>query len=331
MDLYELLMADEPTAQARAEALGKAMGLREQAGLLGQISGDRVLGGVGGTMMQSAATGNQRLGDVLRARQAQAIEQAKLAQDAQQNAARLAAQQQQDAIENAFRARDLDLRGQQVTQDQFGFGQDATGGGFIYNKKTGQAAPLTPQGAFPGAGTGLKPQQFESDVQSFGKDVEPLAKAAPDIALLERAVASGDVAGFGPVAGRVPNLLTGEQGIANRQAAGRLMAAIIQAVSGQAASEKEVARHLEANGLGRTATDEQVRLGVEKLKAQYAGLLKQREAKYLPQVVDTYRRRGGYTSAATLSPEDQAAKAWAESHPEDPMAAEILQLLKGGQ
>lgn len=311
MDLYELLMADEPDAAARAQALGKAMGLREQAGLLGQLSGDKVLSGVGGSLMGQADSGRQRLGDVLRQRQAR-----------QQAQAQLAAQQQQNATENALKERGLGLQGQEIAlrkaaldQDAWSYGQDATGGGFMFNKKTGQTVQLAPNGAFPGHGSGLKPNQFEADVQAFGKDVEPLAKAAPDIAALKAATAADDVAGFGPVEGRLPNLVTPKEGIANRQAAGRLMAAIIQATSGQAASEKEVERLLEANGMGRAATTTQLRQGVAKLEAQYNNLLKQREAKYHPQVVQTYNERGGYTSKSAQQPTADAPPAAATPAP----------------
>jgi hypothetical protein len=45
-----------------------------------------------------------------------------------------------------------------------------------------------------------------------------------------------------------------------------------------------------------------LREGITKLQAQYQNLLKQREAKYHPQVVETYRERGGFTSQSPTAP-----------------------------
>ncbi len=298
LNLSALLGAITPGPDAQLDAMRKM-------GLLGQLSGDRVLAPVGQGLVQQATRGQdaatQRQGDALRL----ALQQRQQAAQQAHQQALLAQQQAEQAANERYRQQQLGLQGQELglkrqslDQDAWAFGQDATGGGFMYNRKTGQVVPVGAPGGRPppGQGTGLKPQQFEADVQSLGKDTEPLAKAAPDIQLLENATKPEDVAGFGPVAGRVPNLLMSDEGVKNRQAAGRLMAAIIQATSGQAASEKEVDRLLEANGMGRTATTPQLRLGISKLKAQYDNLLKQKEAKYLPQVVDTFGERGGYTS-----------------------------------
>jgi hypothetical protein len=220
---------------------------------------------------------------------ADAAAQARAAAEAQATAEYRRAQLRQQANE-------LGLRRDQMGQDAWSAVPDQSGGVVMFNKKTGETRPVQGSVRPPGAGTGLKPPQFEADVQSFGKDVEPIAKARPDVEALLGATKPDDVAGFGPVAGRVPDMLMTDEGVANRQAAGRLMASIIQATSGQAASEKEVNRLLEANGMGRTATTAMLREGIAKLEAQYQNLLKQREAKYHPQVVETYRERGGFTS-----------------------------------
>jgi hypothetical protein len=63
-DLYSMLMGDEPTAQEKALAMAQALrGQRRQAdvqqqyGLLGQLSGDKVLGGVGQSLLGAASNG----------------------------------------------------------------------------------------------------------------------------------------------------------------------------------------------------------------------------------------------------------------------------------
>jgi hypothetical protein len=63
-DLYSLVMDDEPTAQEHAAALAAAIrqqkqkaDLQQQYGLLGQFTGDRVLSGVGKSLMGAADQG----------------------------------------------------------------------------------------------------------------------------------------------------------------------------------------------------------------------------------------------------------------------------------
>jgi hypothetical protein len=282
----DFLLGGNPDPGVQAQALERLMRMR-QAGMLNQFSGDKVLAPIGQRQMTGAGQQEEAL-----------------AQAANQAAGRLFQQRQferqQKADESRLGIEKARLRIDQGKMEQDAFGAIAdpiTGEVILYNKKTGQRVSSGGTAPGPRGGTGgLKPQRFESDVQALGKDVEPLSKARGDIDALKAAAEKGDVAGFGPFAGRVPNVATSGEGLANRQAAGRLMAAIIQATSGQAASEKEVDRLLEANGMGRTATDEQLKLGIQKLDTQYKGLLGQREAKYLPQVVETYQQRGGFTS-----------------------------------
>lgn len=280
---WSLILDAEPSARARAEALRRAFEGRRGLGQIFQLSGDRVIAPVG----QGLAT---QAGDELRQLGQLGSQRAAMGHQAAQEAATQAYRQQQLDIQR----RELGLKERSLDQDAWAFGQDATGGGFMFNKKTGAVVPLNPQGSFPGAGSGLKPAQFEADVQAYGKDVEPIAKAEPDIKALESAAAKGDVAGFGPLSGRVPDFAVSDEGVANRQAAGRLMAAIIQMISGQAASEKEVARQLQARGLGQSATDAQFQIGTKALRREYDNLFRQRQAKYHPSVVQTYEARGGF-------------------------------------
>jgi hypothetical protein len=322
-DILDLFGDDPTAARAQASALVDAMKRRRAAGTLATVLGGP-FAAAGKQFSGDAESMQQGLMGAGQQRAALGVQRQRLGQDA--------AQQQAEAAHRAAQLglsrEELGLKRQAIDQDAWGYGQDATGGGILYNKKTGQSVPLSPRGSFPGAGSGLKPQQFESDVQALGKDMEPIAKVQADLATLKGATEKGDVAGFGPVAGRVPGMLTSQEAVANRQAAARIMAGIIQMTSGQAASEKEVERLLEANGMGRTATDTQLKEGVGKLDAQYQNLVKQREAKYHPTVVQTYGDRGGFTGKAEASAEDQQAKAWADANPTDPRAAKILERLK---
>lgn len=183
-------------------------------------------------------------------------------------------------------------------QDAWGYGQDASGGGVLYNKKTGQLVPLSPRGPgvqspYPGKGHDL-----EKDVQSLGKDLESVGQMRSDLATLDSFVEKGDVPGFGPVAGRVPDLMASNEAISARQSAKRIMAAYIQMRSGTAASDREVERLLAANGLGPTATPEAIKQGVNSLRAMAAETVGRIEAKYHPDVVSTYKNRGGVSKDA---------------------------------
>jgi hypothetical protein len=148
--------------------------------------------------------------------------------------------------------------------------------------------------AKPDAAGGLKPQQFEQDVQKYGADMEEIAKSDPDIKVLQGFAAQADQPGFGPVEGRIPNMLTSDEGVAARQAAGRLMANYMKAMSGAVVNPEEVQRLLEARGIGRTATPQQFKQGVESFVRDYASLAQQRRAKYVPEVPQTYEARGGF-------------------------------------
>lgn len=292
-DLYDLFGEDPAVAQAQARALADAMNRRRAMGNISTIIGGPFAGqgkaflGEAGQAGDTLVHAGQFQTTNARAKQKMLVDAAqwKAEQDRMAGAAAESARHNKAAEAQAAAA---------MEQDAWTYGQDATGGGFLFSKKTGEMRTLGPNGSFPGSGSGLKPQQFEADVQSLGKDMEPIAKVQNDMATLKGAAAKGDVAGFGPVAGRVPNALANPEAVANRQAAARIMAGIIQMTSGQAASEKEVDRLLEANGLGRTATEAQIKEGVAKLDSQYQNLVQQRQAKYHPTVVDTYGKRGGF-------------------------------------
>lgn len=283
-----------------ARALARAMEERSRLGGVAALSGDPAIAASGQGLLADARTLGQRQFEVEQGRRGYALESKKLEQSAAAQAAEQAhrtavlgeTSRHNAAAEAAARA--------SLDQDAWAAVADPVTGGIVaYNKKTGETRPLGPGGGRPGPGSvAPKPKDLENDVQALGKDVEALTTMGPDLETLRTATTKGDAAGFGPVAGRVPSLLASDEAVANRQAAGRLMAAIIKETSGSAASEGEVQRLLEANGMGRTATPEQLKQGIKGLEGKIATLRKQREAKYHPDVVETYRTRGGHTSAA---------------------------------
>jgi hypothetical protein len=275
-DPYSVLTADEPTAKEMAMAYAAQLRGQRGLGLLGQASGDRVLSQVGTGLVAGAQRGNDQLGQ-------EAGERLKMA-----------LQRQQTAKGDAQLAEIVRHNKATENQDSWAAVSDASGGTVMFNRKTGEFRPLNPLG--PGQRQPLKPSEMEHDVQSLGKDLEDSAKMSADVTALKVAAAKGDVPGFGPIEGRLPDMLTPNDGIALRQSAGRLMANIMHQISGSAVSESEVTRQLEAMGLGRTATPAAFKAGVTSLENQYRNLIAQREAKYRPEVVNEYSNRGGFTS-----------------------------------
>jgi hypothetical protein len=284
--LYDLIGADEPTAAEQAAAMQKALRRQSAAGVLGSLTGDKVLGQVGQGLQAGAMKGEAGLVDVGQFRQRQA-------ETARQHDATMRRQDAQTANERARIGLD---RERMNREDWSAIADPVTGGIVMFNRRTGQQVRASGGAPTPGGLPPPRPKDLENDVQSLGKDTEQLSKMRPDLDTLKRGAQAEDTPGFGPIAGRLPDFLTSDEGIAQRQAAGRIMANIIQIISGQAASEKEVARHLKARGLGDTATPSSFQQGVAALEKEFNGLLQQREAKYHPAVVDTYTQRGGFTS-----------------------------------
>src|SRR5512134_2559094 len=103
--------------------------------------------------MQGAQAENQRLGDVLRQRQARAAAQAAAERDAAQFAARQGLEREKIAADQGYRqqqlamqGREMGLRERQMDQEAWSAVPDQTGGVVMFNKKTGEYRPLGPQG-----------------------------------------------------------------------------------------------------------------------------------------------------------------------------------------
>lgn len=281
----------QPDPAVRAQALERLMRQR-QLGYLGQLSGDKVLSPIGQRLVGESAQGMEADAQGQQAMAARAMQAQQFQRQQASDAARLQMEQQK-----------LGLERMKMAQDQFAAIADpVTGEVILYNKKTGQRIGGTATPRTGAAASGLKPQQFEQDVQKYGADMEEIAKAAPDVATLKGFASQPDQPGFGPIAGRVPDFMTSGEGVAARQAAGRLMANLLHMISGAAVSEPELQRQLQARGLGTTATPEQFRQGVKALEEEYANLAKQRRAKYVPQVPQTYEERGGFKPGGAPAP-----------------------------
>lgn len=148
--------------------------------------------------------------------------------------------------------------------------------------------------------------QFDRAVERAGKDFEPLAQQKTDLEHI-RGIAAGDgpITGIGPFEGRVPDMLTSQEGIMNRQAAGRVLNAMLKEQSGTAVSTQELERQLAARGLGPTASDRAFREGARELMQEANDFYSHRGAKYAPGVMQTLQSRGGVTQPpAPLPPRE---------------------------
>jgi hypothetical protein len=197
-DLYSLVMDDEPTAQEHAAALAAAIrgqkqkaDLQQQFGLLGQFTGDRVLTGVGKSLMGAA---DQGYGQAQAANQqmAQAGER-RLLRKVESERNQALAQYHQDLLEEKNRRDDEAARGVFITKET------ADGRLMGVNNKTAQTVDLHQSakrlarggGSGSGAGSGLG--EYDPDMvdhwaaeYNAGKGVPPNAKGKAGQALADR-------------------------------------------------------------------------------------------------------------------------------------------------
>lgn len=237
LDLSAILGGSAPGANAQLEAMRKM-------GLLGQISGDKVLAPLGGSVAGMAAQDA--------ARQAQASQfAANQADERRKEASGEAYRQQQLGLEKlklaqgaSQAARELGLRERQLSQDMWSAQADPVSGGVVmYNKKTGESRPLGPGGGVPGGPQGIK----LTDTQ---------AKAFSAVNRLRVARQQMDAAGFpsgvtgrwdaaatgttqGPVSKLIPSEAATDQGRQYYTAARNLIAALLRKESGAAITKDE--------------------------------------------------------------------------------------------
>lgn len=75
IDLYTLLMDPEAAdAETKAQAMTAALRKQQSLGLLGALTGDKVLGNVGGQLMAQAGEGQARIGDAAKVRLQRALQ-----------------------------------------------------------------------------------------------------------------------------------------------------------------------------------------------------------------------------------------------------------------
>jgi hypothetical protein len=170
---------------------------------------------------------------------------------------------------------------------------DKDGNAVLVNKDDATSRPITA----PGGTAPLKKNDFEPDVQKFGKDIQFVSTMPADLETLRRAPENGR-AGMGPIAGMVPSIFVGEQANQNRQAAQRLMNTILYMNSGKAINEQEMVRQRVGRGITQLASDATFGEGVKALEREIKDSYRVMKAKYRPEAIQRLRERGGMSHLA---------------------------------
>jgi hypothetical protein len=310
VDLASLLMSEEPSEQEQSRALIDALRRKQATGLLGVLTGRKPLADAGAAMMDDARHGmaEQAPGQKLaRALQLSGLQRAST-QEAEATApanslyqalARkfgyqlpegMNTRQAQAALEMAEKAYAADMRAKELSLTREAMrGRQVQEAGEKHSK------------------------DIEDAVQKLGKDTEETAVTVNDIGQLTKSAKEEDIPGFGPVEGLFPDwapsiFYGGDEGVKNRQAAKRVMAAILKKQSGTAVSEGEKKDALSARGLNYTASPDRYRQGLASMTSEAEGVFRRSEAKYPHEAVEVLGRRGGTTSA-DIAPLKNAAKA----------------------
>lgn len=147
------------------------------------------------------------------------------------------------------------------------------------------------------AKTDREEKELDKQIETLSKRLEGAPSLRSDLATLSKYADAADVPGMGPLEGRAPNWMVGEEGVRVRQAARGVAGTILHERSGTAASEAEIGRLLEETGMGPTATPTQFREGLRRLREQAFSILRSKEAGARPEAVQEAQRRGMVTSA----------------------------------
>lgn len=188
-------------------------------------------------------------------------------------------------------------------------------------------------------------KEIEADTTHVGKDLEGTAALQKSFASVDSAIADvgKDIPGVGPWDSRKPEWFDSTKDTSVKQGLKQIIATVLKKQSGSTVSSDEYSRTLASYGISPSATPEAFKAGYAALKRAAVAAAKEAEARYKPEAVERYHKRGGVTSGdfegraptpgsaapQTLAPEDEQAIEWAQANPGNPDAAEILRLHGG--
>lgn len=282
-DIYSLFLGGQDAgaqAQAQAEALRRrreAAAMARSAGNAALLTGDRVLSNFGQAQLQQAAQGE---GEVGRG-------EGLLAQAGSQ----LAGRQLQQALAQRQQAFQAEENEQNRILRERGFGESAAA-----RREDRLARQQAREDAAAERLERETHKREDAQAKAHREGVEKLSKALPDdasafytdVAEIESLTSEDGVPGVGPLEGRLPDFLTGEQGLKVRQAAGRIGAAYRKLISGAGVSESEKKELNRVTGLLESGKEVQFKEGLKGMKKLYEAGLRQKFAGFPREVVSTY-------------------------------------------
>lgn len=294
-DLASLFYSDDESAPARTAALAQALRGQSQMGMLGVLSGDKVLGGLGQQLLSSAGQREQALAMAPGQRLKMALEKQNLTKGkTEMDEATAPASPIYNQLATKFGFQLPGGMTNQQAREALGLAEKAYAADMRAKELNLNRAAT--RDAKEAAKTTHEEDRVEADTQGLSKRMENAPGMARDIGTLARAAKEEDIPGVGPIVGHLPDWMVSGEGLKVRQAARGVVRNVIHETSGTAASEGEVDRILGELGMKQSAGEDAYRLGLEGLAAKTKSLLKAKEAGYRPEAVKLARQRGMTTS-----------------------------------
>lgn len=149
------------------------------------------------------------------------------------------------------------------------------------------------------AQTAAAQNRLEADIQKAGEDLEGAGTLASDLDFLDQMAARDDIPGVGRWDSKKTgalSFLASDDDTRTMQTMRSVVGRLLKERSGTAASDAEVERVMTELGMGPDATEQQFKVGVKRLRQDVGNALATKQARYRPEVVQTYRERGGKTA-----------------------------------
>jgi len=200
-------------------------------------------------------------------------------------------QQRQDEVAAQLRGQDVTLRGQDMTAATTRRGQDITQQGQLL---TNQRAVETGQIARDAKAA----EQLDKKVSAFSTQLDKtnipqfeslLGDIEADIAK----IGNGDIPGYGPAAGNLPQFLLSREGQVLRQKIATLQNLTLKDRSGAAVTNQELSRLLNELGTGVLSTDDQLRSGLTNVRRNLDAVKRNVVAGVDDATLREYESRGG--------------------------------------
>lgn len=160
---------------------------------------------------------------------------------------------------------------------------------------------------------------IERDVQKVGEDLDGAGTLKGDLDYLDQQAAKEDVPGVGKWDSRKTGLMSvfaSDDDTRTLQTMRGVVGRLLKERSGTAASDAEVERVMTELGMGPGSSEQEFKVGLTRLRQDVARALGTKQARYRPEVVQTYKERGG-TLASDIAPAPRAltmpdGSQWAE-------------------